>query len=281
MTAYATRLLSPFQIEITSFNRRGLDISLNLPPGYSGFIPWIRKAIQRRISRGTIIVRISREGEGQLGGLSQVAMDRAYSELSAHAQRLGYSPPGDLPFSSIISHASSLITPPTCDDEIAMKAGVEGVIEDLLVMKRAEGKELMDQMMRHLQQLREEVMAIEGIAPQEREMTRSRLEMRWKEAEKLLSLSASPDWVKESALLLQKGDITEELTRLHSHLKQTHDRMEGENSPIGKSIEFLIQEMVREANTIASKSSLLETINRVVVIKEELEKLREQVSNVE
>lgn len=156
---------------------------------------------------------------------------------------------------------------------------VHDALQQLVAMRRAEGERLYDDISGRLAFIDEIVQEMAQRAPQVVESYRRRLVERIKEWDNEITVSEDR-LAQEVVLFAEKANIDEELTRLRSHLVQM-DKMCHSDEPIGRKLDFLLQEMFREINTIASKVHDLEIVSHVVSAKAEIEKIREQVQNVE
>jgi len=162
----------------------------------------------------------------------------------------------------------------------AVQAALDAALEQLIAMKLAEGEAISTDIRGRLEAIVEHTAAIEAAAPRAVERYRERLTERVQEL--ALELVDNEDRiVREVAILAEKLDITEELVRLRSHVEQFRTYLDGEDTGVGRTLDFLSQEMHRELNTIGNKAAELEITQRVVLAKSELEKIREQVQNVE
>jgi len=159
------------------------------------------------------------------------------------------------------------------------KEAIGSAIENLNQIKKEEGKRLLADFKLRLAKIRSETVEIEKETPEHKEAYRQKLELRIKEL--LGEGKHDPLRVaQEAAVMSERSDVTEEIVRLKSHL-DGFDSTLASAEPIGKKLGFYLQEMGREANTLGSKALSSSVARRVIAIKEELEKLREQVQNVE
>ena len=160
-----------------------------------------------------------------------------------------------------------------------LKNAVKEALAQLLEMREKEGKALSADIANRLKTITSHVQKIEQIAPKASEKQREKLHDRLKGI--IEGIEEDERVIREIALYAEKADCTEEVVRLHSHIKQASQLLAKKGESIGRTFDFLIQEMLRETNTIASKSADLTVTQTTVLVKAELEKIREQVQNIE
>jgi uncharacterized protein (TIGR00255 family) len=285
MTAYSRRRLGRYVVEIHSVNRKMLDLSVYLPKEFLRFDIPIRKWLGKALERGQVTLRLNleREAEGQvpyvlsqLKGL-KASWEKICLELGFDGKQMV-----NLPF--LVSQLQS--APPSDaneDEEVilsSLKEVVEGALQDLLQMKEVEGKTLVLDMQKRLKIIEENCAAIELKKELPLHHFRSKLLERLKEIGGLHA-EVEERVAREVALLADKMDITEEIVRLRAHLEQFRHHLVAPEKAVGRTLDFLTQEMHREVNTLGSKSSDTEISLFVVKMKSELDKIREQVQNIE
>ncbi len=273
-----------FLVEIHSVNSRRLEILINIPGDLTEFDPPLRKLVRGALSRGRLTLYASCQpaydrGEGfRVNSEMAKQLKHAYDRLR---KSLGYD--GEVDF-SIIASRHDLIVPgnPEASPEkrwAGLKAAALDALDQLTAMKQTEGQNLRPAFDDGVNTLDKMVALIEQLAPAAVEAHNERLKARIQEASPLLS-DNEDRILREIAVLADKLDISEEIARLRSHIGQFRSFLD-ELEPCGRRMEFLIQEMNREINTIGSKTADL-TISRLVLAgKTELEKLREQSQNIE
>lgn len=273
-----------YLVEIHSLNSRRLEIVINMPGDLTEFDPRLRKLIAQSISRGRVAVSVSCQPAYNRGKALRVntemarELKRAYDELM---ETLGYEGEADF---SLIASRYDVVTPgnPPGDPELrwtGLKAAAEKALAQLLTMKESEANNLRGDFEHGLNDLEKMVAAIGELAPASLETRKEILKTRIREASPALD-DNEERFVREIAILADKLDISEELSRLKSHIAQFRSLLEDVEA-CGRTIDFLIQEMNREINTIGAKGNDL-TISRLVVRgKSELQKLREQAQNIE
>jgi uncharacterized protein (TIGR00255 family) len=153
-------------------------------------------------------------------------------------------------------------------------------LKDFLLRKKEEGQALAQDMLKRLELIENESVQIEGMREDPLTKYRQKLELFLKELGQL-QLEGDDRILKEIALLAEKSDVTEELVRLRAHIAQFKSHLQSGEKAIGKTLEFVVQEMHREINTLGSKSTDSNISRSVIKMKSELEKIREQVQNIE
>lgn len=270
-------------IELKSVNHRYLDILPKLPRGYNFLEEHIRLPLKNALQRGHIDIYFSyndsREGKSSIRIDSTMA--KRYLDISQELSHLGLL--NDLTVSSVIRMPEVLILEETKDDESILKEltiqATEQALSDLLQMREAEGKVLAKDILSKLDTMTELVEKIINKAPQVSNIYRENLK------EKIQEILCEVDYdqvrlLNEVAYFAEKVSIDEELTRLKSHIMQGR-RLLTQTQPVGRKFDFLVQELYREVNTIGSKTCDLYITEKVLELKYEIEKVKEQVQNVE
>ncbi len=270
--------------EVRAVNHRFLDISLRVPKTYSCFEPDIRKIVSAVIHRGKVDVTVSRIGGKS--GFMEVMLDehlaagyhRCLKELQGKL-RLG----GDISLSDMLT-LKEIIVPIEREEGIEqertlVEESLRRALRALNEMKEAEGAALWRDIEERLITIRDTARLIEPLANQVTIAAKERLERRIAELTGGLELDKER-LLQEVALLADRSDVTEELTRLSSHVVQFL-AFGKEGSPLGRKLDFLLQELHREVNTVGSKAASTEISSHVVSMKAEVEKIREQTQNIE
>jgi len=272
--------------EIASLNHRYLDIGLRLPPQLNGFDNDIRKLVQSRIERGR--VNISLSAEGDLPESNQLEFNQNLAQQyvdGARAFALRANLKDDLSATSLLRITSLWSTTAPRPDEMARLRdlaldAITGAIEQLLEMRREEGINIWTDISSRLQQVEAISKEISSGAAAVVEEYRERLKQR---IDSILPQETELDeqrLLTEIAVFADRADISEELTRMHSHIQQFGSLAE-KGSNVGRRLDFLLQEMFREITTIGSKARDAQISHAVVEVKGLLEKMREQVQNIE
>lgn len=270
-------------VDLKSVNHRFLDISMRLPRNLSFLEQTVRDRVGKKIRRGHVDVYITvRNVEGSASAVS-CDPELAASYLQAAqlvAERTGL--PNDLTVARILEMDGVLILDEReMDEETVAKVCAEAAdiaADQMVQMREQEGANLKEDLKLHL----DEAAALRGkilhLAPRVAEDYREKLDARLKA---LVTDGVDPQRLaQEVAIFADRCAIDEELARLDSHIRQMRQYMESREE-IGKKMDFLIQEMNRETNTIGSKASDAEIAKHVVDLKSEIEKMREQIQNVE
>lgn len=275
-----------WSVEAGAVNRRGLEVSVSGPPEWSGEMEilvagWVREFV----ARGKVSVAIQAPSGG--GGAfvwDGGAVGAALGRLGAQAAALGipFAPDAAVLLRLAELHRSQIVRPPPLSDEdtrAALAGAVRAALGGLAQMRAREGAALLADLLARVAALETLLAQIAGgaseVVPRYRELLLARLRQAG------LSLELSDERVlKEVALFADKCDISEEVTRLRSHFAQFRVCL-AEAREVGRKLDFLCQEINRELNTIGSKANNMDITRRVIEGKNELERIREQVQNVE
>lgn len=269
--------------EIRTINHRYCDISIKMPRIYSCLENKIREVINQKIARGKVEVSIWVEDygtEGRRVQLDEGLVDLYMEAFSLLKQKYNLNDEINL---LLISRMPDIFTIKYEKDEDTvwkeMKQAVDQAIDNLIKMREEEGERLKKDLVEKIATLKKLVNQIEIRAPMVVEDYRNRLQSRIKEI--LVDFPAEEGRLElEVAIFAERCNIDEELVRLKSHIEQMYKTLEMEQ-PVGRKLDFLIQEMNREINTIGSKANNLEITKIVVEVKSEIEKIREQIQNLE
>ena len=269
------------QVEIRSVNQRFLDIRCRLPLGFQTMEPEIKKQIKAVSSRGKIDCSIKLE-KGASEEKLKLNLERAqhYNELLAEFEALSGRKVGvdarDLSSLNIIEENNSGEPPEKCEKVI--QECLSRALEGLQEMKEREGQAMQSDIQQRLSSCGNIVNSIEKLSQTEPERFRDRLQERFSQLTE--GIEINPERLEqEIALLADRLDISEEVVRFRTHLEHMDGIMS--QREVGKKAEFLMQELNREVNTMASKSNHAGISQSSVEIKSELEKVREQLQNIE
>lgn len=271
-------------VELHSVNRKMLDIHLLMPKEFLRFDLDVRKWIADQLQRGQITVRIQHETSEELAPASLETLKQLKTNWEKIARALDYDPAQaiDLPF--LLARAPSLnaLEQVDEDDELkqALKAALETSLEEMMAMKVREGKHLAEDILQRLQGIEEAVATVKKRSPEMIESFKKKLIER---AQAALALTGENEerLFRELAFFAEKGDVTEELTRLDSHINQFRHYLASKEKSVGRTLDFLTQEMQREINTLSAKALENDVSHLTVMMRSECEKIREQVQNVE
>ena len=275
-----------FTVEIKAVNHRYNDITVNLPRAIMGFEDEIKKAISKKVFRGKLDVFVNFESFSQEDVNISVnePLAKSYTE-TLRKLKSDLQLEGDVTiemvskFPDVITVDKNISNENTENEirECLMKA-VEDATDAFVAMREVEGETLKKNIIEKVAFVNDALQKIEERAPFVSKDYRARLEAKLADLDEIQ--------VDESRLLTEvmlfadKACIDEEITRLHSHISQMYSIVE-ESVPVGRKLDFLVQEMNRETNTIGSKSNDIQITNHVVDIKSEIEKIREQIQNIE
>ena len=271
-------------VELKSVNNRYLDTSVRLPRSFLFAEDAVKTAVQRHISRGKVdvFVTVDSSEAGDMTVKVNEGLLRGYME-AIHSIAREYELPEDLSALAVSRFPDVLSVEKKDLDAEAISAGIveitEQALKDFDAMRLREGEKLRDDVLARLDEIARLVSAVEEAAPRTVADYRARLEA--KMAEVLGSAGIDENRIlAEAAIFADHIAVDEETVRLRSHMSQLDTMIRG-NSPTGRKIDFLIQEFNREANTIGSKCQNSEIAHTVVDLKSEIEKIREQIQNIE
>jgi uncharacterized protein (TIGR00255 family) len=288
MTGFGRRQ-APWQdgsvtVEMRSVNHRFLEIACRLPRPLSHLEDSFKKAIQQRCTRGRIDITVTVQGgKGRAGSvnLDQPLAKQYHQALRTLKKSLKLSGSIDLALMAGLRDVVSVSDQPAEDPKLAkmVQRLTTQALTDLDAMRTREGEALAEDMRSRVQTIREHKTCIAARIPRLAQETFDRMKIR---VEKLLGseIPDPPRLYQELAVYADRGDITEEIVRLDSHMIQFEETLNRAES-VGKTLDFLLQEFGREVNTIGSKANDAEIAGHVVQMKAELERIREQVQNVE
>ncbi len=284
MTGFGRGKGSDFTVEIKSVNSRYFEFNCRLPRGYLFLEDKLKAYTAERVSRGKVEMFVSLDS----GAAEQIAVElnRPYAEAYMKAlAELGKTCKikNKVTTADFIGNGEMFkIARPEIDEEASTASALEAVreaIDRFIEMREAEGEKLTADILSRTALILDKVGFIEGKSPETVEAYRQKLEGRIKE----LLGNASFDETRiitETAIYADKVAVAEETVRLRSHISQLEAMLEG-GGAVGRKLDFIVQEMNRETNTIGSKAQNIEIAQAVVDIKAEIEKIREQVQNIE
>jgi len=270
-------------VEIQGVNRKYCDININIPKHFLSFENKVREIILEYATRGRINVFV---GQQKAYGKDEVSINtnlikEYYKALKNVKKELKLAGEIDI---GLLSGVKDFITISETEGKPAeiwpiIEKALRGALKQFQSMREKEGVAIVKQIENSLVDIEKRVLLIEAIVPDLLKGFKERLESRIKEIG--LTVSDKDERVqKEIAILSERIDITEELHRIRSHFSQLKLLLK-KNEPVGKTIDFLIQEMMREINTMGNKAAHTEISTHVVYIKSILEQMREQIQNVE
>lgn len=272
-----------YNVEIKSVNHRYCDVSVKMPRCISYLEEKVKKEIVNSISRGKIDVYITFENNSAKGKNIKINKELAkiyIDELKQLADENSIN--SNIPVTEISKFPDVLVIENLEEEDIIwneLEIVLKEALENFVVMRTQEGNKIKEDLEIRIERVEEKVSKISEYSTRLVEEYVVKLETRIKEILKT-DVVDKERLNQEIVIYADKCSIEEELTRLNSHIIQFKNFINMEN-PIGKKIDFLIQEMNRETNTIGSKSGSLEITNMVIDIKTEIEDIREQIQNIE
>ena len=275
--------LRKYQIEIKSVNHRYLDITVKLPRVLNYLEEIIKSEISKKVKRGKIDVFVTFENNSIEGREIKINTELAKGyirELKKLATEENILP--DIEIGDIARYPEVLRIQENQDYEqikIEILEVLEEAINNLINMKTAEGEKIAKDLEERLNKINKRVDEVSKLSTGLISEYVVKLEERIKKILKEQEIDKSR-LAEEVVIYADKSSIEEEITRLNSHISQFKELLNS-NEPVGKKLDFIIQEMNRETNTIGSKSGSLEITNNVIEMKTEIENLREQIQNIE
>lgn len=271
-------------VELKSVNNKFLDTTVKLPRNFMFAEETIKSAVQSHISRGKVDVFVTLDSSGADNVAVKINEPLAMGYIEAIKK---LSSEYDLPFDMTAMNLSripdilSIEKKELCAEEVAegIRQITEQALSDFDAMREREGNKLHEDVLNKLKEIERLVSIVEENAPKTVEQYRERLRVKLSE---VLASSAIDEQriITESAIFADKIAVDEETVRLRSHIEQLKTML-NTGSPIGRKIDFLMQEFNREANTTGSKCQNAEIAYVVVDLKSEIEKIREQIQNIE
>lgn len=268
-------------VQVNSVNRRGLDLSVSLPDAWETLEGGIADAVRKVVARGKVHVVVEVDGGRAAAEWDESAVAETLDRLKdlAAAQGVPFEPTAELLWE--IASAQGGEGQLGAAEEVwpAVEQALTAALRGLGAMRAREGEALLVDFLGRLAKLHTNVESIAQRAPQVTVNYREALLQRLRTAGLELDLN-DERVLKEVALFADRIDVTEEITRLRSHLAQLKELLRGDGE-VGRKAEFILQEIGREIHTIGSKANDLAISQRVIECKNELERVREQMANVE
>jgi len=288
MTGFGAGEIAPgtghYGVEVRSVNHRFCEIVVRLPRDLSALEDRVRSTVQGRVLRGRVDVAIVRDDYGRRPRTVRTDLELARAYVTAvDGLRQAVPVTGSLDLSLLLSLPDLVKIEEEKEDVEAswpaVEQGLGAALDRLVALREAEGTRLAGDLLERVGRLERVADAIAERAPRVVEDYHARLGRRVQELAGAVAVDPAR-LAAEVAVFADRSDITEELTRLRSHLEQFRTTLGGAGA-IGRTLEFIVQEMGRETNTIGSKANDLEITRHVIAIKGELENVREQIQNVE
>ncbi len=273
-----------FRIEASSVNKRGLEVIVYLPGDLARLEREIREEVVRQVARGKVTVAVQTEAAASKNGrsldLGKAALYAA--QLRAAGKKMGV--PGGPSWSDLLGLpgvVSAQAHPLGPKEDRKILAGVRAALAKMVATREKEGGHMVRSLQQHLGRMEAVRGKMEKAAAAMRKAQGERWRARLQELASEAGVELEPERLfKEVASAADRGDVTEEIGRIRAHLTEAIG-LTGKRAPGGRNLEFLIQELMREANTVGSKSGELQLTRLAIEFKSELEKLREQAANLE
>jgi len=278
MTGFGSAEKGGFRVEVRSLNHRFMDVTLRMPPVLGKYEMKLREALGKKFDRGKFDVYVSAAGAGTLKLKPNVEVAKEiYNALKGLKDGVGAA--GEVDMGMLLHWKDTFIEEEMSYDQDVLLQAFEEAVAGLEAMRLKEGEALRAELLErtaHIGNLNSEVVEL---APAAMEAGRAKL------FEKLRELFADKGvedarLVQEAANVVEKSDISEETSRLTNHVEHMNEILNN-GGTVGRKLDFLLQELNREANTIASKTDDFKIANLVIDMKAEIEKCREQAQNVQ
>jgi uncharacterized protein (TIGR00255 family) len=278
MTGYGRGAAGNFKVEIRSSNHKNLDIQINVPYYLFSHEPEIRKQIKKEFNRGRIDVYVPRneDGTARMKVNKPLAIEY-YNALVSLRDELSIK--DDIGIEVLASQRDIFIMDDPEIDTADLYKAVEAAMDDLKRTRDEEGSNLIADIKGRIELLKEHLATVESSREEFVHGARQRLQERLEELLGNTPLDESR-LIQETAILIERSDITEEIVRAKSHIESFENTLIS-NDTVGKKLDFMVQELRREINTIGSKAQDIKILNSVVEMKHELEKIKEQIQNLQ
>jgi uncharacterized protein (TIGR00255 family) len=269
-------------IQVSSVNRKTLDLTVSLPEEWESLEPAIAERVRKVAARGKVHVDVELTGDAaDDSSWNEDAAAEALKRLAAFAAREGvpFQPTPELLWQIANNQRRGAERPAAESVRVPLLTTLDEALRAFAAMRAKEGESLLVDFLSRIETLRRHVDAVATRAPQVPTNYREQLLQRLRQAGLELDLN-DERVLKEIALFADRCDVTEELTRLRSHFEQFTALLKSD-AEIGRKSEFILQEIGREVHTIGSKANDLVISRNVIELKNELERVREQIANVE
>ncbi len=278
MTGFGRGATENFKVEVRSSNHKNIDVHINIPHYLFSYDHEIRKIVRQKFSRGRIDIYIPKHEVANVKLKVNTELAKEYynalytlkSELSID-QEIG--------IEILASQRDIFVMDEPEIDEGELFGAVEMALEELTRTRQEEGQNLIDDILSRIKLIDEALLRIEEGRDEYIANAQTKLHERLKELLGAVQIDETR-LIQETAIIIEKSDITEEIVRLKSHLKQYSEVLKSGDT-IGKKLDFIIQEMRREINTISAKTHDIETTTTIVEMKHEIEKIKEQIQNLQ
>ncbi len=272
--------------ELKSVNGKSLDLRFRLPPGFDALELPLRTLIGERLKRGSVsaTLTVARTGAGAALQVNRAVLDQVLALARELGKKVKAAPPtidGLLALRGVLESGEEMLDPATREKrEAVLLAGCRKALDALGKMRRAEGARLGAVLSERLREIARLVATAESCAATQPDAIRARLRSLVDALKDAVPSIPEERLAQEAAVLVARGDIREELDRLTAHIAAARELL-AEGGAVGRRLDFLCQELNREANTLCSKSADVELTRVGLELKAGIEQLREQVQNVE
>ena len=271
-------------VEIKSVNSRYLEFINKIPRSLNYFEDSIRRAINEKVKRGRVETFIQFDAYSQDTACSIDEKMVVYykNHFEDIEKKTGIK--NDMEMSAYINLPNILTKNDNIDDDLQEKiiSTLKGAVDNLNIMRENEGSKIAKDLKNRANNLKELTTKLESYTQDIEKTVFEKLQKKITELLSQVGLEAdNSKIIEQAAFYADKMNVTEEIVRLYSHIEQLDEFLSQDSVEIGKKIDFLLQEMNREINTVGSKSQKSEIISLVVDIKSEIEKIREQIQNIE
>jgi uncharacterized protein (TIGR00255 family) len=266
-------------IELRAVNHRYLELNVKIEDSLRQFEPLVREQLQTRLGRGKVECRLSLKSDS--ASSSKLALNPTMvAQIAQTLKDLNQHFPQAQPVNLVdIFKLPGVLQTEAVDTEAmaeSLQQGLSQTIDELIAARQREGEKLKQVLLDRLQGVREQISIVKPLLPQAIQQYQEKLTAKLREA-----MQADDDRVRQEIVLYaQRTDVDEELARLSSHITEM-DRILSVGGAVGKKLDFLMQEMNREANTLGSKSVAIETTQVSMQLKVLIEQMREQIQNIE
>lgn len=273
-----------FSVELNAVNRKQSDVTVSLPREFNKLEPLVRDLINARVSRGRLNVVVTYQNGGAAAPRLSIdtALASSYHRAMLHLKK-ELKAEGEITIETIL-RAPGVLRVPEEQLEVDdlwphLETALKGALDDLIQMRDREGKHLAKDLIKRLKLVRQSLRKIRQLHPTVSKKYRQMLQERLARAGLEIALD-DERLVKELILFADRSDVSEELIRLESHLAQFAHTLR-KLEPVGRTLDFITQEIYREFNTLGAKANDAEISQLVVTCKAEMEKIREQIQNIE
>lgn len=281
MTGYGSHERQGLKIEIRSVNNKFFEINMRGAKFFLKYEPFFRNQLKERFSRGFFEINLNLMN-GQLGAFNELHVDNSsVANIVTMLKKIknDHNLSGDIDINTVLSFRDALMTQDINVDEPLIMDVFNNAMDDLLYMRQKEGSHLKEEMLRYIETCNYIVADIISINLGLTNGLKDKIITRMKELLGDINIDETR-LLQEAALLTDKADISEELTRTKSHLAQFTQTLKN-GGKVGRKLDFILQELNREANTISSKTCEYKISALAVDLKNEIEKLREQSQNIQ